>query len=67
MYYLQYGLGSKGLAVVFAGACVLASFGMGNMAQSNSIGSSLQNTFGIPPLLTGGMAVSYTHLDSFGR
>lgn len=55
MYYLQYGLGSKGLAVVFAGACVLASFGMGNMAQSNSIGSSLQDTFGIPPLLTGGV------------
>lgn len=53
MYYLQYGLGRKGLAVMFAAACVMASFGMGNLAQSNSIGSSLSHAFGVPPWIAG--------------
>ena len=34
MYYIEYGLKCKPLAIVFAIACVLASFGMGNMAQA---------------------------------
>ena len=38
MYYIEYGLKCKPLAIVFAIACVLASFGMGNMAQANSRG-----------------------------
>ncbi len=53
MYYLEYGLKCKSLAVVFAGACVLASFGMGNLAQSNSMGMAIQGAFGIPPFWTG--------------
>lgn len=53
MYYLQDGLGSRALAIVFAGACVFASFGMGNLAQSNAMGSVLSETLGVPPLLTG--------------
>lgn len=53
MYYLEYGLGRKSLAVMFAGACVLASLGMGNLAQSNSMGTSLFHAFGVQPWLTG--------------
>ncbi len=53
MYYLEYGLGRKGLAVMFAGACVMASMGMGNLAQSNSMGAALLHAFGIQPWITG--------------
>ncbi len=53
MYYLQYGLKSKFLAVLFAFFAVLASFGMGNMAQSNSIAVSLNESFGVPLIATG--------------
>jgi len=37
MYYLDKGLGSKSLAVAFAIFTVIASFGIGNMVQANSI------------------------------
>jgi len=43
MYYLAEGLGGgfgRALAVLFACFCVLASFGMGNMSQINSIAAS---------------------------
>lgn len=61
MYYLADGLGKKrGLrvlakpfAVLFAVFCVLASFGIGNMTQANSISTSLQASFSIHPLATG--------------
>ncbi len=53
MYYLQYGVKSKFLAVLFAVFAVLASFGMGNMAQSNSIAVTLNESFGAPLIATG--------------
>ncbi len=37
MYYIERGLGQKWLAVCFACFTVLASFGIGNMTQSNAI------------------------------
>jgi len=51
--YLDKGLGCHWLAVLFAIVCILASFGMGNMAQSNSISSAMSSTFNISPLATG--------------
>ena len=48
MYYLAEGLGGgfgRVLAVLFACFCVLASFGMGNMSQINSIAGNLQAVF----------------------
>ena len=51
--YLDRGLGCRWLAVVFAIFCILASFGMGNMAQANSISSAMSSTFNISPLVTG--------------
>lgn len=53
MYYLERGAHCRPLAFVFAGACALASFGMGNMAQTNSIAQTLDGSFGIPPTVTG--------------
>lgn len=53
MYYIQYGLNCKWLAVLFAIFCVGASFGMGNMVQANSVTTSLQETFKISPIVSG--------------
>lgn len=53
MYYIEKGLGCKWLAVVFAVICTMASLGMGNMTQGNSVAGALQNGFGIPPTVSG--------------
>ena len=55
MYYITNGLGKKWkwLAVLFALFAAVASFGIGNMTQVNSIASSLNSAFGIPALATG--------------
>lgn len=53
MAYLENGAGKKNLAVLFAVFCILASFGMGNMTQVNSISSSISDCFGISDLTTG--------------
>jgi len=41
------------LAVLFSVFAVVASFGIGNMTQANSISSSVLNTFGVPTWITG--------------
>ena len=61
MYYLKDGLGAKKgcahigafLAVLFSVFCVLASFGIGNMSQINSISVNMNSAFGIPAIVTG--------------
>ena len=53
MLYLKNGLHSPFLAAAFALFCVLASFGIGNMSQCNSIASGLSNVFRVPPPATG--------------
>ena len=61
MYYLKDGLGSyKGckqigavLAVLFSAFCLLASFGIGNMSQVNSIATNMTSAFSIPATATG--------------
>ncbi|MPW25880.1 amino acid carrier protein [Alkalibaculum sp. M08DMB] len=61
MYYIEHGLKdkkglhyvAKPLAVIFAIFCMLASFGIGNMTQVNSISGALLSSFNIPPLVTG--------------
>ncbi len=52
MYYMEKGLNTKWLAVVFAVATVLSSFGTGNLPQINSIASGLESTFDLDPLIT---------------
>lgn len=53
MYYMKNRLNLRWLAVIFAIATVLSSFGTGNLPQINSISNSLFETFGINHILTG--------------
>tara|TARA_R110000751_G_scaffold299347_1_gene409989 strand:+ start:56710 stop:58350 length:1641 start_codon:yes stop_codon:yes gene_type:complete len=53
MYYMDKRLNMKWLAVAFAVATVISSFGTGNLPQSNSIATSIESTFGFDPLLVG--------------
>ena len=61
MYYINEGLKdrkgfkhiAKPLAVLFSIFCVLASFGIGNMTQVNSISSAMKSNFNIPTVVTG--------------
>lgn len=55
MYYMEKKLNMKWLAVMFSIAVVVSSFGSGNMPQINSIAAGLDETFGIQPMLTGGV------------
>ena len=55
MYYMKNRLNMKWLAVIFAIATVLSSFGTGSLPQINSISSSLFETFGINHMLSGGI------------
>ena len=47
MAYLDKGVGSTKLAVLFSFCCLLASFGMGGMVQTNSVSESIRNCSGI--------------------
>ena len=55
MYYIETGLGKqwKPLAVVFAILGGLASFGIGNIAQSSEIAGAMNGLFGLKPEITG--------------
>ena len=55
MYYIENGLGKswKWLAAVFAVLGGLASFGIGNIAQSSEISGAMSGLFGLDPLVTG--------------
>ena len=53
MYYMKNKLNMKWMAVLFAVAAIISSFGTGNMPQVNSIAASLKSTFGIEEIVTG--------------
>ena len=61
MYYLRDGLGArngcktigKALAWLFSLFCLIASFGIGNMTQVNSISGNMDAVFGVPTWVTG--------------
>lgn len=53
MYVMDRGLGWKPLAVVFAIAVVLSSFGSGSMPQVNNIAQVMNSTFGIEMWVSG--------------
>lgn len=58
MYYLEKLFPNrKILSRAFALLCILASFGIGNMTQSNAMASAMLNTFSIHPALTGCIAM----------
>ena len=55
MYFMDRGLNLKWLAVIFAIATVISSFGTGNLPQINNIAQAMDAAFGIQPIVTGGI------------
>ena len=55
MYYMDKRLNMKWLAAFFALATIISSFGTGSMPQINNIAQSLNFTFGVPHIITGGV------------
>jgi AGCS family alanine or glycine:cation symporter len=53
MYYMERGLNMRWLAVFFAVAVVISSFGSGNLPQSNNMASGLEASFGVPTWISG--------------
>ncbi|MUH71077.1 AGCS family amino acid carrier protein [Psychrosphaera haliotis] len=55
MYYMDRRLNMKWLAVLFAIATVVSSFGTGSLPQINNIAQSMNDSFGFDHMLTGGV------------
>ncbi len=55
MFYMERRLNMKWLAVIFAIATVISSFGTGSLPQVNNIAQAMHDTFGIDKMLTGGV------------
>ncbi len=53
MYFLQYGLGKRGLAIFYAICTMIASFGVGCTTQSNAITATTSNLWGFSPYIVG--------------
>lgn len=70
MYTLKYGLKNKKLgaflAAVFAIFTVIASFGIGNATQANSISSAVNSTFSVPKWVVGLLLVVLVVAVIFG-
>lgn len=66
MYTLERGLKLKWLAVLFAVFTVLASFGIGNTVQSNSIATLLSASYSLPTWVTGLILTFLTALVIIG-
>ncbi|MEQ9367211.1 MAG: sodium:alanine symporter family protein [Leptospirales bacterium] len=72
MYYLSRGLAQIGMhwggvpAALFAVFGTIASFGIGNMTQSNSVAGALQTTFGLDPIITAVALVIFSALVILG-
>ena len=74
MYYLDNGVGNqlglkkfgKALAILFAFFTFMASFGIGNMTQVNSIAEALKTNFGVPTIFVGVVLAVLAGLIIFG-
>ena len=66
MYVMERRLNMKWLAVFFAVATVISSFGTGSLPQSNNIASGVATTFGIPEWMTGAVLATLLGLVIVG-
>lgn len=72
MYYIsrgikdQYGVNADWLGWLFAFFGFVASFGIGNMTQANSVSESVEATFGLNPIITGVIIAVLTGLVIIG-
>ena len=53
MYALERGLGWKWMAILFALFTSIAAFGIGSAVQANAIATTLQETYGVSPYISG--------------
>ncbi len=68
-YYLMKAIPNKFglfLSLFFAIAAVLASFGIGNMTQSNSVAVAMESTFGVDPTIVGAVLAVLTGVVLLG-
>ncbi|KPL05014.1 MAG: hypothetical protein AMJ73_02925 [candidate division Zixibacteria bacterium SM1_73] len=66
MYYLERGLKVKFLGWLFAFFGAVASFGIGDMVQANSVAKPLEENLGIPSLATGLIVALFVGLVIIG-
>lgn len=66
MYFIEYGLGWKWLAVLFAVFGAIGTFGGGNMLQANSVADVMKSVFDINPWWTGITVAILTGLTLIG-
>ena len=67
MYALERGLGMKWLAILFCLFTIIATFGIGNMVQSNAIALLCREAYNVPQIFTGGIvAVGVALVVMFG-
>jgi AGCS family alanine or glycine:cation symporter len=66
MYAIERGMKLKWLAVLFALFTAISAFGIGNMVQSNSIATMVQETFNLSPWITGLIMTVFTALVILG-
>ncbi|MBM3161887.1 MAG: sodium:alanine symporter family protein [Chlorobi bacterium] len=66
MYVLEKAMNMKWLAVLFAAFTVVASFGIGNMVQANSIAAMVETNFSIAPWITGAVLTAFTAVVIIG-
>ncbi len=52
-YYIEKGIGSKKLAVLFSFLCIFSSFTVGNIVQSYAASDAMSYSLGMPLVLTG--------------
>lgn len=67
--YLQRGIPNRFgrfLALFFSVCCVIACFGIGNMAQSNAMSANLESSFGVSPWVTAVVVGVLTAVALFG-
>lgn len=66
MFYMEKGLGMRWLAVFFAVATLICSFGTGSLPQSNNIAVSVQASTGLPGWVTGAVLATLLGLVIVG-
>lgn len=66
MYYLERGLKSKKMAVLFALVGAITALGTGNMVQANSIAGAMTEMLGVTPMAIGIGLALLTGLALFG-
>ena len=66
MYALERGMNAKWLAILFAAFTAIASFGIGNMTQANSIAGLMEGTIHLAPWITGAILTILTGIVVIG-